>query len=175
MAERGVALPHPLVKGGRQRHRADLGAGAAGVALGRVDVAGFPVQGDGEMARLAFQPLDFGLGENLDVRMLGHLDELGGNQTGGTVVGGEGLVQLGHDPADGDVPFHQVHFVARGRRIQAGLHPGDAAAHHHDGAHFVGVGSGFSVFGFRFSALCFHGLCLLAEYQALFQAFRDFL
>ena len=46
------------------------------------------------------------------IRIPGHLDELGGDETGGTVVGGEGLVQLGHDPAAVDVLLHQIDFIA---------------------------------------------------------------
>ena len=45
MAIGRVALPHALVKRGRQQHRADLGAGPAGVAFGRVDIAGLAASG----------------------------------------------------------------------------------------------------------------------------------
>ena len=43
---------------------------------------------------------DFGKGKQLDVQMAADLDQLGGDNSHGTVVGGKGLVQLGHDAAD---------------------------------------------------------------------------
>ena len=99
------------------------------------------MQGDGETARLTLHPGDLRLRDDLDVRMPGHLDELGGDQAGGAIVGGKGLVQLGHDPADGDILLHQIDLETRIGCVQGGLHAGDAAPYHANGADFRLVSS----------------------------------
>jgi len=75
---------------------------------------------------------------NLDIQMPAALHQLGGDNAHGTVVGGEGLVQLGHNPADGRLGFHQMHIKTRVGHIQGRLDAGDAAAHHHHRAHVAG-------------------------------------
>ena len=57
-----------------------------------------------------------------------HVHHLGGQDTGGAVQGGEGLVDLGHLAADGGLLFHDVHLEARVGDIQRGLDARDAAA-----------------------------------------------
>ncbi len=54
----------------------------------------------GKMARFTGDARDFGQGQELYVEMPADLDQFGGDYSHGTIVGGEGLVQLGHDPAD---------------------------------------------------------------------------
>jgi len=51
-------------------------------------------------------------GDKADVGVPADLDQLGGDNSHGTFVGGEGLIQLGHDPADSWRPFHKVHVEA---------------------------------------------------------------
>jgi hypothetical protein len=62
------------------------------------------------------------------------LDQFGRDNSHGTVVGGEGLVQLTHDAANGGGLFHQFYHVSGISQIQGGLHPGDTPADDHDGA-----------------------------------------
>ena len=57
---------------------------------------------------------------------------LGGADAGGTIQGGEGLVELEHMAANGGIPFHQVGLKARIANVQGRLHTGNTAAHHHD-------------------------------------------
>jgi hypothetical protein len=53
-----------------------------------------------------------GEGQKLNVEMPADLDQFGREDSHGTVVGGEGLVQLGHDATDGRRPFHKVDIIA---------------------------------------------------------------
>jgi hypothetical protein len=88
-------------------------------------------QADVEIAGLAGNFLQFGEGVNIDVAVPADLDQLGGNDSHGAVIGGEGLVQLGHNPANSRPFFHQVDIISGVGQIQGGLHPGDAAPDHH--------------------------------------------
>ena len=57
-----------------------------------------------------------------------HVHHFGGQDTGGAVQRGEGLVQLGHLAADGGLLLHDVHVEARVGDVQRGLDAGDTAA-----------------------------------------------
>jgi hypothetical protein len=76
----------------------------------------------------------FHLGESqeLNVEMPADLDQFGRENSHGTVIGGESLVQLGHDATDGGRPFHKVDIIAGIGQIQCGLHSGNASSNHHD-------------------------------------------
>ena len=63
------------------------------------------------------------------------LHELGGLDAHGAVVGGKGLVQLGHVAADGRGRIHQIDLEARGAEIQGGLEAADSASDDHHVAH----------------------------------------
>ena len=73
-----------------------------------------------------------GKGQKLDVEMPADLDQFGRDNSHGTVIGGEGLVQLGHDATDGGGSLHEVDIIAGIGQIQCGLHPGNASTDHHD-------------------------------------------
>jgi len=68
--------------------------------------------------------------------MPAHLHQFRGEDAGGTVVGGEGLVELGHDAADADVLFHQIHLQAGIGQIEGSLNPGDAGTDNHNRTDF---------------------------------------
>ena len=54
-----------------------------------------------EVSAKAFNLFYPGASDQVDVRMAADLDQLGGNDSHGAIVGGKGLVQFGHGPADG--------------------------------------------------------------------------
>ncbi len=64
--------------------------------------------------------------------MLAHGEHLGGEDAGGAVQGGEGLVELGHVPADGRLALHHINVVAAVGDFQSRLDAGDAPADHED-------------------------------------------
>ena len=126
-----------LVELARHRHRANLGTiPTAGAAL-QVDVTRLSPDGDLKTARLTGYMFHLREGEQFDVQVPADLDQFGRDDSHGAVVGGKGLVQLGHDPADGRAFFHQINLVARIGKVKGCLHPGDAAADHHDRAHNI--------------------------------------
>ena len=127
----GLAFVQPHVEFVGDPHRADLGAVAAAGAFGGVDVAGLLLHGYREVPRFAGNGLHFGQGVDLDVQVPAAFHQLGGNDAHGAVIGGEGLVQLGHDAADGRLLFHQMYVKTRVSQVQGRLHPGDPGADYH--------------------------------------------
>jgi len=67
------------------------------------------VEVDGEVALLARNRLQRGAGVELDVDVPADLDQLGRDNSHGTFIGGERLVELGHHPADGGRLFNEMH------------------------------------------------------------------
>jgi hypothetical protein len=91
---------------------------------------------DREIALLALDCGDLREGQKLDVDVPADLDQLGGDDSHGAVIGREGLVQLGHHPANGTGSLHQIHIISGIREIQGGLHAGDSATNDHSRADY---------------------------------------
>ena len=60
------------------------------------------------------------------------LDQFGRKNSHGAVIGGEGLVQLGHHATDGGGSLLEADGIAGIGQIQPGLHPSNASTDHHD-------------------------------------------
>ena len=60
------------------------------------------------------------------------LDQFGCEYSHGAVIGGEGLVKLGHVAANGRGFFNQVNLKARRSKIKGRLNPADPSADDHD-------------------------------------------
>jgi len=90
------------------------------------------------MARLPLDVHHLRIGEGFDVEVPSALHQFWGEDTHGAVVGGKGLVQLSHHPADGRGGLHQVNVIPRLRQIEGGLDAGDASPHDENGAHLFG-------------------------------------
>ncbi len=69
--------------------------------------------------------------------MSGGLDEPGGQDSDGTVVGRERLVKGCHDAPDCRGSFDQINTKSPISQIHGCLYAGDAASHDHDGADHV--------------------------------------
>ena len=65
------------------------------------DVSGLFSQVYGEVSCFPFYTLNFSIGQDLYVGMPADLDQFGRKYSHGAVIGGIGLVQLGHLAADG--------------------------------------------------------------------------
>jgi hypothetical protein len=89
------------------------------------------VEGDGEVALLPGDRLDRSAGVELDIDVPADLDQLGRDNSHGTFVRGEGLVELGHHPADGRRLLHQMNEETGISQVQCGLHAGDAGTDYH--------------------------------------------
>ena len=72
--------------------------------------------------------------EKLYVKVPADLDQFGRNNSHGTVVGWESLVQLGHHPANCRGFLHEIYIISGIGQIQSGLHSGDATTHDHYGS-----------------------------------------
>ena len=107
-------------------------AGAAAGALGPVNVGGALFDGDVEVADIAGHVLNLGARVEGDVGILGHVHHLGAENAGGTVNGGEGLVELGHLAADGGLALHEQDLDAGISAVKGRLNAGDAAADNQD-------------------------------------------
>jgi len=86
---------------------------------------------DLKIPHLTLNRLDIRQGDEVDVQMPADLDQFGGNNSHGAVIGGEGLVQLAHYTADSSGFFDHVHQEARIRQVQRSLHPGNPTANNH--------------------------------------------
>jgi hypothetical protein len=74
---------------------------------------------------------------NFYVDVPADLDQLGRDNSHGTVIGGEGLVELRHNPTNGRLFLNQVHEISSIGKIQGGLHTGDATTDHHYGSYLL--------------------------------------
>ena len=110
--------------------RAFFDADAAAGAQVLVHVAGLLAHGDGEIADVTLHALHLAVCQQGDVLVLAHIHHLGREDAGGAVQGGEGLVQLGHMPANGGAALHQINVIARVGQLQRRGDAGDAAPHH---------------------------------------------
>jgi hypothetical protein len=63
--------------------------------------------------------------------MPSNLDELRSEYSYGAVVGGKGLIELGHMTADGRRLVDKVHFKTRRGKVKGCLHTTDPAADNH--------------------------------------------
>jgi hypothetical protein len=77
---------------------------------------------------------DLRQGHQVDVQVPSALDQFGGDDTHGAVVGGKRFVQLGHDATDGRLGLGHVNKIARIRQIQRRLYAGNAATDDQNGA-----------------------------------------
>ena len=109
-----------------------LSTEAAGNTFRRVYIAWGLNDFDFKISLFPGNAFHLGEGQELNVEMPADLDQFGRKDSHGAVIGGEGLVQLGHDTTDGGRPFHEIDIVAGIGQIQSCLHSGNASTHHHD-------------------------------------------
>ena len=128
----GLALDQPGIVGINDLFRAFFGALTAGDALLFVDITGFFKNFYFEVAGFTGDVLNFTKRVDLDIQMPADLDQFRRDNSHGTVVGGEGLVQLRHGAPDGGGLLEKVHIIARVRQIESGLHSGNAATDDHN-------------------------------------------
>jgi len=59
------------------------------------------------------------------------LDQFGGKYSDGAVIGGKGLVQLGHLAADSRCPVNQIDLKTRCSEVERGLNTADPPTNNH--------------------------------------------
>ena len=85
---------------GLKSYRTIFNARAASCAAVFNDAAGAFSDFDFEIAWGSLDRFQISVGDQLDVHVPADLDQFGRDNSHGTIVGGEGLVQLGHDTPD---------------------------------------------------------------------------
>jgi hypothetical protein len=116
---------------GLKSYRTIFNARAASCAAVFNYAAGAFSDFDFEIAWGSLDRFQISVGDQLDVHVPADLDQFGRDNSHGTVVGGEGLVQLGHDAPDRWRFFEQVDVISGICQIQGRLHPGDPASDNH--------------------------------------------
>ena len=81
-----------------------------------------------ELAGLALEADELGVGDDLDVQVPAGLDQLGRQGAHRAVVGGEGLVELGHVATQGRGLLDEVDLVPPFGKVERALDARDAAA-----------------------------------------------
>jgi hypothetical protein len=79
-----------------------------------------------------FYAVNFRIGEDLYVGMPADLDQFGCEYSHGAVIGGEGLVKLGHMAPDARRFLNQVNLKPGRSKIKRGLNTADPSTHNHD-------------------------------------------
>ena len=105
----GLALVLTQIKLVRDFFGALLSTNTAPDAFVFINVPGNFQDFDLEISGVATDAFNFGKGDEVNVGVPADLDQLGRDNSHGTLVGRKGLIQLGHDPADARRPFHQVY------------------------------------------------------------------
>ncbi|MBA7610842.1 hypothetical protein ES703_18056 [subsurface metagenome] len=126
-----------LIIGIEHLYRAVLGTGPAADTQVLLHISRLLEQGHVEIARLPLDLLDIVIGQDRYVQVPGTLDEFGGQNAHGTIIGGEGLVQLGHPATDGWVLVHQIDLEAGIGQVQGSLYATDPSTHYHNRAHLA--------------------------------------
>ena len=108
----GLSGTNTLIELTGHGHRANLGTISTTGAAFKVNVARLFLNGDLESPHITGYTLHLCEGEKFYIQMPADLDQLGRDNSHGTVVGRKSLVQLGHDPADSRVFLQQIDLVA---------------------------------------------------------------
>jgi hypothetical protein len=106
-------------------------------ALQRVDISGALLHPYPVATRFPFHVKKLGIRQDLYIEMATKLNELGRKDSHGTIVSGEGLIQLSHDSPDARSLLYHIDEITRFGQIERGLNPGNASSYHHDSANLV--------------------------------------
>jgi len=97
----GFILRYFLIKLIRVLDRAVFYTGSTTRAFVLYNVSGLLDQGYLKLSCFPFYTVNFSIGQDLDVGMPADLDQFGREYSHGAVIGGKGLVKLGHMAANG--------------------------------------------------------------------------
>jgi hypothetical protein len=120
-----------------QFNRTNPGTFAATGAFRRVDISGALLHAHPIATWFPFHVKKLGIRQDLYIQMATKLNELGRKDSHGTIVSGEGLIQLSHDSPDARSLLYHIDEITRFGQIERGLNPGNASSYHHDSANLV--------------------------------------
>jgi len=84
-----------------------------------------------EVSCFAIYTVNVSIGQDFYVGMPADLDQFGRKYSDGAVIGGKGLVKLGHMAANGRCLVHQIDLKTRSGKIKRGLDPADPSTDNH--------------------------------------------
>jgi hypothetical protein len=138
--------------------RAVLRAGRTACAPVFDDVSRPFGQGDFEISRFTLHPVNVGMCQEHDVRMPAAFEKFWRLDTHGAVIGGEGLIELGHLATDGRRLVNEVDLETGAGKIERSLYTADPAADNQDIAEIIigGIvgGASFKRFLNHFTCPC---------------------
>ncbi len=127
----GFILRYFLIELIRVFDRAVFDTGRTTRAFALYNISGLFNQGDLEVPCFSFYTVNFSIRQDLYIGMPADLDQFGCKYSNGAVIGGKGLVKLGHMAANGRCFVDQVNFKTRSGKIKRGLNTADSSAHNH--------------------------------------------
>jgi hypothetical protein len=127
----GFILRYFLIKSIRDFDGAIFDAGGTTRASALYDISGLFNQCYPEISPFPLYTVNFSIAQDLDVGMPADLDQFRREYSNGALIGGEGLVKLGHLAANGGGLINQVNFKARIAKVECGLNTTDTPADNH--------------------------------------------
>jgi hypothetical protein len=127
----GFIFRYLLIKLIRIFNRAVFYAGRTTCAFVLSNIPGLFNQGYLEVSCFSYYTVNFSIRQDLYIGMPADLDQFGREYSNGAVIGGKGLVKLGHMAANGRCLIDQVNLKTRSGKIKRGLNSADPSTDNH--------------------------------------------
>jgi hypothetical protein len=127
----GFILRYLLIKLIRVFDRAVFYAGRTTRAFALYNVSGLFSQGDLKVSCFPDDTINLSIRQDLYIGMPADLDQFGRKYSDGAVIGGKGLVKLGHMAANGRRLVDQVNLKTSRGKIKRGLNTADPSTDYH--------------------------------------------
>ena len=130
-------------------------AGSTTRAFALNNIFGLLSQSDLKVSRLPCNTVNLSIGQDLDIGMPVGLDQLGREYSHGAIIGGKGLVELGHMAANARRFLDQVNLKTGSGKIKRGLDTADPSPHNHNISKII-AGETFKNLFFKHFQFFFH-------------------
>jgi hypothetical protein len=127
----GLILRYLLIELIRVCDRAVFYTGRTTRAFVLQNIPGLSNQGYPKVSCFSFYSVNVSIRQDFYVGMPADLDQFGCKYSYGAVIGGKGLVKLGHMATNGRCLVHQIDLKTRGGKIKRGLDPADPSTDNH--------------------------------------------
>jgi hypothetical protein len=127
----GFILRYFLIKLIRVFDRAVFYTGRTTRAFALNNISGLFNQGYLEVSCFPYDTVNFSIRQDLYVGIPADLDQFGREYSNGAVIGGKGLVKLGHMAANGRCLVDQVNLKTSSGKIKRGLNTADPSTDNH--------------------------------------------
>ena len=151
----GLGGRKPLIIVVTNRNGTVFRTGAACGAFLLIHIPGVATESYRELAHLPLNGNEFRFGDDLNVGGPTGLHKFRRQDSHGTIVGGERLIQLSHGSSDGGTFLHQIDIVAQIGKIQGGLDTGNSPPNDHYGPDNIIIFVGLIHLSFTIEPLSF--------------------